>query len=100
MKWQGFAGVLTWLGHSVDFQDISLFSSRCWYLLSDLWWAVCIVVRYLEDVQEIFDRADCGGPGLFAMAMLVMDGDGPITAHRLRSVEVKTRWTTTGLFWQ
>jgi len=32
---QGFAGVLNWLGHSVDFQD----------------------------VQEIFDRADGGGPG-------------------------------------
>ena len=28
MKWQGFAGVLTWLGHSVDFQDISKSSSH------------------------------------------------------------------------
>lgn len=32
--------------------------------------AMCCI--FLEDVQEIFERADCGGPGLFAMAMLVM----------------------------
>ena len=41
--------------------------------------AMCCI--FLEDVQEIFERADCGGPGLFAMAMLVMDG--PITPSQL-----------------